>query len=350
MRTLRPIDLFIALAHIYFVFVAGWAITHFIFGDRWAWLFLFNSGAPYLFVPLPLLGAIAFAARRPELWVELIVVVVLAVILFGGLFIPKSAPVQPNVPTLTVMTFNVLDTNYARASIIESIRSADADVIALQELNAGTAEIIRRELIRDYPYQILDPKERTRGMGIISRLPMQATGESLPNQGVGETQIVSLDWAERTIVVMNVHPMPTVARPPRFLVGSERVEWTIRERERDIETTMNFAASKELPVIVLGDFNTPEQSEAYRIATRTLIDSWREAGWGFGHTFPAPDGSGGSRIFVAGMPLPTWLVRIDYIFHSQHWCALSTRLGPWDGYSDHRPVISELTLSEFLVK
>jgi endonuclease/exonuclease/phosphatase (EEP) superfamily protein YafD len=37
-------------------------------------------------------------------------------------------------------------------------------------------------------------------------------------------------------------------------------------------------------------------------------------------------------------------VRIDYVFYSSHWRAAAARLGPWDGGSDHRPVVAELAL------
>jgi hypothetical protein len=40
-----------------------------------------------------------------------------------------------------------------------------------------------------------------------------------------------------------------------------------------------------------------------------------------------------------------WVLRIDYIFHSRHWQARSARIGPWDGVSDHRPVIATLVLT-----
>jgi endonuclease/exonuclease/phosphatase (EEP) superfamily protein YafD len=40
-----------------------------------------------------------------------------------------------------------------------------------------------------------------------------------------------------------------------------------------------------------------------------------------------------------------WLLRIDYIFHSRDWRTHWARIGPWDGVSDHRPVLARLVLS-----
>ena len=76
-----------------------------------------------------------------------------------------------------------------------------------------------------------------------------------------------------------------------------------------------------------------------------MHDAWREAGWGFGHTFPGeptPE-RGGSRPVLLGVPVPTWLVRIDYIFHSDALVTIAARVGPGDGDSDHRPVVATLS-------
>jgi len=42
--------------------------------------------------------------------------------------------------------------------------------------------------------------------------------------------------------------------------------------------------------------------------SRGVGDSYREAGWGFGHTIP--------ELEVRSMPTPFPLIGIDYIFHS----------------------------------
>jgi endonuclease/exonuclease/phosphatase (EEP) superfamily protein YafD len=96
---------------------------------------------------------------------------------------------------------------------------------------------------------------------------------------------------------------------------------------------------------VTTDFNACDQSTAYAIVTRVLGDAWREAGWGFGHTFPGALSPGSSRPIILGLPVPMWLLRIDYILHSRDWRTHWARIGPWDGVSDHRPVLARLVLS-----
>jgi endonuclease/exonuclease/phosphatase family metal-dependent hydrolase len=122
------------------------------------------------------------------------------------------------------------------------------------------------------------------------------------------------------------------------------MDWVFREREHQAQLVTQFAAQVETPLIVTADFNATDQNQAYRIITRQLNDSWREAGWGFGHTFPGGPIPDLPRPMVAGHPIPMWVARIDYIFYSNNLEAIEARLGVWDGVSDHRPVIAVLEL------
>jgi vancomycin resistance protein VanJ len=123
------------------------------------------------------------------------------------------------------------------------------------------------------------------------------------------------------------------------------MQWVFREREHQAQLVADFAAQLDAPLIVTIDLNATDQSRAYRIITRQLFDPWREAGWGFGHTFPGgPSFPAIPRVEIAGYLIPMWVVRIDYILYSREWKAVEARLGKWDRVSDHRPVIATLVL------
>lgn len=77
-----------------------------------------------------------------------------------------------------------------------------------------------------------------------------------------------------------------------------------------------------------------DQSPGYRELRRRLLDAYREAGWGFGHTFPDME--------VRSMPTPFPLVRIDYIFHSRDMRASRSYVGDRGG-PDHRFLVAELS-------
>ncbi len=89
----------------------------------------------------------------------------------------------------------------------------------------------------------------------------------------------------------------------------------------------------EGPLIVLGDFNMTESQVVYGELTQTLLDAHKEVGSGLGNT----------RTPLRGIGPATW--RIDFVFYTSDFQALSTDLGAFGG-SDHRPVVAELALLE----
>ena len=328
----------ITLSRVYFTCLFAWVILRLLFGDRWWWLFLVNSFAVYLFFPLPLILLVAFLARRREIWIGLGLALALFAYLFGVLFLPKIPRVSASDSTLTVMTYNVLGFNAHPEAIVAAIRTSTADVVTLQELNPPAAEVIQRDLAREYPYQALDPQFSVTGMGVISRYPLKPFSDTLPGEWVGTPQVLMLNWNGIEITLLHPHPFAT------NLSSIRTMEWTIRERERQARAMVDFVQTHPGPLVAPIDLNAGDQSVAYSIVTGVLVDSWREAGWGLGHTFPGSDSPGSSRPRLAGVPVPMWLARIDHIFHSRHWQAASAWLGPWDGVSDHRPAVARLML------
>lgn len=114
--------------------------------------------------------------------------------------------------------------------------------------------------------------------------------------------MVEIDTPVRTITLLNVHAIPPVG--PR-----DWMTWAIGERERQAEAIAAFARNHRKPLVIAGDMNVTPFHRAYRILKSELIDVWRKHGSGAGFTWP-----GGERMLL-GIPIPSWLVRIDYIFY-----------------------------------
>jgi endonuclease/exonuclease/phosphatase (EEP) superfamily protein YafD len=184
---------------------------------------------------------------------------------------------------------------------------------------------------------VLNSHEGDSGMGLISRYPLRRVDAALPGDWIGEPQVLSLNWHGTWVTLLHVHARSTD-------MSSNNRMMTVREREQQTRTLAGFVATRPEPLIALGDFNTTDQSVAYMTMASALVDSWREAGWGPGHTFPGAESSGSSRHRIAGILVPKWLIRIDYIFHSPHLRAVGAWIGPWDEVSDHRPVVVRLAL------
>jgi vancomycin resistance protein VanJ len=232
-------------------------------------------------------------------------------------------------PEITVLTYNVFAHGECTACVIETIRTAGADLVALQELTPPVAAAIVQELAGEYPYRVLAPDPGVIGMGTISRYPLRATGETLPGEWFIVPQVLALDFMGQEVTVLNAHPVASTISPGPVM------ERSIRDRDAQARAIATFVAEREGPLIAPGDYNTTERNTAYDILSGPLRDAWREAGRGPGHTFPSAD----------EFPL-SWLVRIDYIFHSSHWRAAEARVLPWDGASDHRPLLARLVLHE----
>jgi endonuclease/exonuclease/phosphatase (EEP) superfamily protein YafD len=257
---------------------------------------------------------------------------------WGTLFIPRLNPIQPNGPTLSVMTYNVLAWHTHTAPVLETIRAEDPDVVLLQELNRTLARALESELGELYPYQVLEPTDDPRGIGVISKFPIRSTGELLEEEWIGGPQVLELSWQGMQVTLVNFHMYPTTGIRPLA-----RVEHSVRLREAEALLLDDLTRRSGL-AIVGGDANCTSLSPAYRILTRRLFDSFREAGVGLGHTFPGSDIPESDRPQIRGWYVPQWLARIDYVFHSKEWVAVSARLARFDGVSDHRGVVAVFSL------
>lgn len=323
----------------YFALVLLWLIAYLGFGDRFALLAVINMLAVYLFYPLPLVIVLTVILKNKHLWIGIIALIFIFVGLWGRLLIPKekAAHAYPaDNGFLSVMSYNLLGWQFNTDVQIETIRQEDADVVMLQELNLDMAEALRSQLRDIYPYQILNPQRDVSGMGIISRYPLVSTGQSIrAEKWVGEPQVINLDWQGKQVTLINMHLLPTNDFSPH------KVTITNQFQREQAQAIADFARGKDT-VIVGGDTNVTPLSDAYKIFTSDLKDSWREAGFGLGHTFPGSNIPGSARPELFGVPCPKWLVRIDYIFHSNRWQALSSHTAPFDGVSDHRAIVALL--------
>ncbi len=331
-----------AASWVYFTFLFGWLAVYLLFGDRSGYLGHVNNMAFILFLPLPLVMAVAVYVHRRDVWVCVGLGAAAFIWLWGGLFLPRVFPPKTEAPTLTVMTYNVLGLHEYSGAILEVIRHEDADVVIFQEVNNALANVIQTTLSDIYPYQVMDPYDDVRGMGAISKYPIYPTGEKFELLWVGEPQILTLEWEGQEITLVNFHMWPTWLSSPESVTANYRLR---EEQARELAEYAEIAIQRG-PVIAAGDANTSSLNEAYKIVTLHLRDAWKDAGFGLGHTFPGSDIPESSRWRIAGYPVPQWLVRIDFIFPSHHWSALTAHLALFDQVSDHRAVVATLTLKE----
>lgn len=337
-RALAVVLALLALAHL--AGLLGWVAIHAILGDSRWWSFLLNTFALYLFVPLVALIPLALVVRQAVLRACTLVSTILFLVFYGGLFVPPALRPTPaaNAPRLSVMTFNVHVSNQNPAGVVDAIRTANADVVGLQEVNPVMAAALRQDLSGRYPYQILEAPGAVSTLAVLSRYPLQPTGITLSGDWNDAPLVVRLQLASATVTILNAHPVST-------LLSRGEIRQETQDRAETAHVVAGFVAAQRTPVIVLTDFNAGDQSTPYAIVGTVLADAWRDKGFGFGHTFPGDNSFNGTRPRVRDWYIPQWLVRIDYVFHSRQWRTVEAHLGPWDGTSDHRPVCATLALS-----
>jgi vancomycin resistance protein VanJ len=309
----------------YAIFIAIWIDLAIVFQDRFWPMAILNTVAVYIFLPLlPLMIIAAFSADRRLLFGLLIYPTLAFLWLFGPLFLPRlqSAPAGPR---LKVMTYNVLFSNEDFDAIAASIRAVGPDIIGFEELNYPHAEGLPPRLAVDYPYWAFTPSgKKVSDVGVMSRYPI-IESESLSPTPFNLSMRAVVDVDGRRLHVFVVHL--TANNYPLSQMPTLAAE---RYAARASETRQLAAELSALdgPAVLLCDCNLTDTSEAYRTLNAVLGDSFREAGWGLGHTI---------QPFAA----PVAVQRIDYVWHSREFFAASAGVGQ-PGGSDHRPVWADL--------
>ncbi|MBN1312870.1 MAG: endonuclease/exonuclease/phosphatase family protein [Anaerolineae bacterium] len=257
--------------------------------------------------------------------------------LFGGLLIPRPAPVCNSAERclrLTAMTYNLGDggTNTSPEDIARIVLESGADVVGFQEVTASQAASMRNDMVAVYPYQtIYAAGESVNGVALLSRYPVVDEAVFYGDPKTMPNLAVTLDVQGRHLQVLVVHPPPPGWSP----------DWRHFYRSRAVSDAQIYTEMiADGPALLLGDLNATDQSQAYVILTQSgLGDAYRAAGFGFGPTFPSRKGYG--YPFERAIPL----VRLDYVLYTGQFKALRAWVGPHAG-SDHLPVLAELAWQE----
>jgi endonuclease/exonuclease/phosphatase (EEP) superfamily protein YafD len=330
----------IGLAWTYSATVVLWWGLHIWFGDSVWWLALLNSFVPYLFLPILFLLPACIFCRWQSFWTSIIFPALIFVGLYGFLFLPNWSVSFTEAATtpLSIMTFNIWGGSQSQETAQVILDNKSPDIVAIQELTPPMEDVLLEKVGEAYPYRILDAQAQHRGMGVLSRCPLTEMDSSHLADPAWQIQIIQVEAEFGEFTLYNVHPLGTnifIYLEEELPVG-DNVQASFQVRKQLIEVLITDIRQRQGPVVVAGDFNSTDQSEVYELLQSILKDSHRTAGWGLGHTFPAYAGS------FRGVPIFSRQMRIDMIFYSLEFTALSSRVGTTYGESDHLPVIVQL--------
>jgi endonuclease/exonuclease/phosphatase (EEP) superfamily protein YafD len=333
---------FVFAASLYIVLLVAYLVLRIIVGDRVWWLAFLNAFAHLLFVPLIVIFPLAILLDKHSTF-RLMPLVVIAGLWFVPYF--RAKPIlETTDPALHIVTFNIWGDNPRIEDVEAWIRGSGADVVLLQEIPENYSENGFPNLLDSYPYQSVQPLEmRVWGNAILSRIPfVDEENFDLEGDGTPTHQRVTLDWNGTRIAVYNIHlemPIGEIAHfstpiDNPFLHMALKYDNTLRDAE--IMRLVERLDAEKLPFVMGGDFNTSDQSIVYWELAARGHDSFREVSSSFGASWPVP----------VGGELPTIippLIRIDYIWHSDHFRTIDAQQGPPLG-SDHLALTATLAL------
>lgn len=330
-------------ATIYILIVALWFGLFLFVGDRTWWLVLLQPLVPWVFLlSLPPAIGLALIGRWRAARRGLLAVALLATWLWGGLFLPRSpipAAEAASTARLRVMSFNALVLNRNSEAIVASIRSANPDVVAVQELSPAQAEAISAHLGDRYPYRALHPWSDPRGLGLWSRYPLTEIGTYDEGLWANWAQHVVVTTFGKRIHVFNAHAWPMALGDPEQIMTSTALR---QKQTRQLAATLARIPPTE-PFVVAADLNLVPLHRGYRPLAGVARDTWVEVGWGFGFTWPNRHSEASRWLpqpITQRLPLPP-LVRIDYLWHSPSLRPLFIRVLPNTTGSDHYALLAE---------
>ena len=179
----------------------------------------------------------------------------------GSVALGQNAAQQPvgaKAQGFTIATYNINYGNVDLKAVVETLRKANADIVALQETNRESAAYLRKALANSYPYAAFhEVGNGAGGLAILSKTPLErAKYTPSTTGGWFGTQTARVVLGDRELLVVNVHltaTVPLLAKNVKELV--ELALKTEATRKKEIRGIVG-QVPKRWPTIVLGDFNS----------------------------------------------------------------------------------------------
>ncbi|WP_224246180.1 endonuclease/exonuclease/phosphatase family protein [Hyalangium gracile] len=233
---------------------------------------------------------------------------------------------------LRLMTYNIKSATRGLDDVVEVIRSARPDIVALQEVDCRSrragrldqAAVLAERVGLSYHghFRTRDMYGGAYGIALLSRFPVESLAQyALPVNEGGEPRTV-------------VHAVLRVEGREVSVYLTHLIHSPFRSRIRLRQGVLiaGLLERDSRPRILMGDFNDGPDSLTVRLLRRRMVDVFDASGSGPSGTFQLP------------LPfLPS--VRIDYVLASDAFTPLASRV-PRVEASDHYPVIADVRLEQ----
>jgi endonuclease/exonuclease/phosphatase (EEP) superfamily protein YafD len=306
--------LLIASGLSYVAAVVGYAGLRRVAGPRTGWTELIDDLEPWSYLPAPILLVLGLLCRSPRLAAAATLLATVFGLRWGPRYLRSTPDTARESSDLTVMTFNTLAWRRAGSDLATSILQANPDVVGLQEIGPRATDHLTDVLSERYPHHFVSPSPDSSGAAVFSRFPIRAS-RSFRASGKGHWwQLLTIDTPLGPFTYLNLHTKIPYIRTWHRCLGPIRLprSFHVERRQREIDTLMKLLADVRGPLIVAGDFNMTERCADYDLIASRLRDTYRAVGRGLGHTFPRRGAD------VKKVPVPWPILRLDYIWHSEH--------------------------------
>lgn len=313
-----------------------------LIGERW-WVTtvaLYIPRLPFAVPLLPLTVAIIWIGPRRLLWTQVLAGMALAMLL--GFHVAGSYAPAPGAFRLRILSCNINTGSFGIDTVIKAIRSANADVILLQEVEPENYNSLRAGLAG---YSISESGQ----FWLASRFPVQDVME--PPKLIQQGAPRSLRFVRYRVVtpaglvaLYNVHPVSPrdgleevrgIGFRHQMMRGTlfnDRARAVVvantKLRLTQLQAIVTDARQSDALVVIAGDTNLPGLSWAFAHWLGDYRDGFSESGSGLGYTFPSPQ--------------HPWM-RIDRILADARWQFLDFQV-IGTPISDHYAVVADLQL------
>ncbi len=222
-----------------------------------------------------------------------------------------SKPAVPTHKPNRAMLLNLLASNGNSAQVLETIRTADPDLVVLEEFTPAWAEHLEA-LHSVYPHRISRPQTDCFGICLLSKYPIRNGGIIEISRAGLPSVTADIYLPDGKITVIGTHPLPPLGGRASGL------------RNEQLAALPAIIQQQRLPVLLIGDLNASPWTPHFRslIQSSGLKNSMK--GFGFQPSWPA------DRFFLK--------IPIDHILHSETIAVYNRMVGQSVG-SDHLPVI-----------
>ena len=229
-------------------------------------------------------------------------------------------------------------------SVFEFIKKEDPDIVCLQEFSTRNSRQVRQQLkklMKGYSaeYYIYTGSGRSFGNVTLSKLPVKNRGVIKFDGSTNLAIFTDYESGGRQFRVYNCHfesynisfsgIVRALLEKDKDVVTETGVKMkrSITRRPKQVDQVFNDIEDCPVEAFVCGDFNDNPMSYTYYRMMRDRLDTFVQAGDGFGATY--------ARLWP--------LLRIDYILCPKSMTVLSHET-PHVDFSDHYPVITQIAL------